>query len=87
MNVFLTGHIGFKNAWMLLYSNLLEYKSLSFSISPAKNSLFKLGSFKKLPDAHTSDAVHNKKLLTDCMVIVELAIVIHFTAQSQVLKS
>lgn len=87
MNVFLTGHIGFKNTWILLYSNLLEYKSLSFLISPAMNSLSKLGCFEKLPDAHTSVAVHNKKLLTDCMMIVELAIVIHFTAQSQVLKS
>lgn len=87
MNVFLTGHTGFKGAWMLLYLKTLGYKVHGFSLAPAKNSLFELGCFERLCDSHTLGDVRNKKLLTDCMMTVEPDIVIHFAAQSLVLES
>ena len=39
-NVFITGHTGFKGAWLSIFLNILGAKVYGYSLKPIKKSLF-----------------------------------------------
>jgi CDP-glucose 4,6-dehydratase len=45
--VFITGHTGFKGAWLCIFMNLLGAKVYGYSLSPKKKSLFNQANCKK----------------------------------------
>jgi CDP-glucose 4,6-dehydratase len=87
MNVFLTGHTGFKGAWMVLYLKSLGHKVHGYSNLVDPNSLFSLGNFEALCDSHNIGDVRNLRFLTATLAKARPDVVIHFAAQSLVLQS
>ena len=87
MNVFLTGHTGFKGAWMVLYLKSLGYKVHGYSNFVDPNSLFSLGNFETLCDSHNIGDVRDLSFLTTSIARARPDVVIHFAAQSLVLES
>ena len=45
--VFITGHTGFKGAWLCIFMNLLDAKIYGYSLPPEKKSLFNQANCKK----------------------------------------
>jgi CDP-glucose 4,6-dehydratase len=85
--VFLTGHTGFKGAWMLLLLNRLGAKVCGYSLlPPTEPSLFALAKLHELVDTQPSDVCDLPKL-TNALRRCNAEIVIHMAAQSLVRES
>ena len=46
--IFITGHTGFKGTWLSIILSCLDAKIYGYSLSPKKNSLFKITKVKLL---------------------------------------
>jgi CDP-glucose 4,6-dehydratase len=85
--VFLTGHTGFKGAWMLVLLNRLGARVCGYSLPPPTNpSLFALAKLDELVDTQPSD-LRDLPKLTDALRRCGTEIVIHMAAQSLVRES
>ncbi len=84
--VFVTGHTGFKGAWLCLWLELLGAKVFGYSLSvPTKPSLFELIKSDRL-DSGTDD-IRDLNKLTQAIREAQPEIVIHMAAQSLVRES
>jgi CDP-glucose 4,6-dehydratase len=82
--VFITGHTGFKGAWLLIFLNILGAKLYGYSLKTQKNSLFsKIASLIKLKKNINNDIL-NLKLLKKSLNEIKPDIVFHLAAQSLV---
>jgi CDP-glucose 4,6-dehydratase len=85
--VFLTGHTGFKGAWLLMFLDRLGAKVRGYSLPPPTDpSLFSLAKLNEIVDTQGSD-VRDLPKLTDALRRSEADIVIHMAAQSLVRES
>jgi CDP-glucose 4,6-dehydratase len=82
--VFVTGHTGFKGAWLCLWLDSMGAKVTGYALPPPTNpSLFELARVPELIDSHTGD-VTDKTKLESVMKAAAPEIVIHMAAQSLV---
>lgn len=86
--VFLTGHTGFKGAWLTEWLLMLGAEVHGFSL-PASGSLdafVALGLAERMTSHHEGD-IRNEEALRAVMTSVQPTIVLHFAAQSLVRQS
>lgn len=82
--VFLTGHTGFKGAWLSLWLQSLGAKVTGFALPPPTSpSLFALANVKK-GMKHIEGDIRDLEKLTAVMQVAQPEIVIHMAAQSLV---
>ncbi len=83
--ILITGHTGFKGAWMCIILRHLQAKIYGISLEVKKDSLFHKAKLKKNIYKHYIFDIKNKKKLNKIILRINPDIVIHFAAQSLVL--
>ncbi len=79
--VFLTGHTGFKGAWMLKILNLLGAEVKGYALAPnTNNDLFCLINGEKLCDSVIAD-IRDEKTLNKAVLDFQPDFVFHLAAQ------
>jgi len=82
--VFVTGHTGFKGAWLCLWLEHLGSKVTGYALDPPSDpSLFEMAGIAKTTDSHRGD-VTDRAHLEKVMTAAKPDIVIHMAAQSLV---
>ena len=85
--VLITGHTGFKGAWLSLWLNLLNAKITGYALSPPTvPSLFELTGVKDLINSREGD-VRNLDLLQEVVLSQRPEIIIHMAGQALVRRS
>ncbi|WP_370089227.1 CDP-glucose 4,6-dehydratase [Ekhidna sp.] len=85
-NVFLTGHTGFKGAWMIKLLQFLECKVTGFALKAEKESLFNLLDLDKDVTSHIQD-IRDRDALSKAISVSKPEVIFHFAAQPLVLPS
>ena len=86
--VFITGHTGFKGAWISLFLNELGAKVIGYALKPSKkNNLFLNANLEKNIERSYFGDILNKKKLNNALMKNKPDIIIHMAAQSLVGKS
>ena len=85
--VFITGHTGFKGAWLCIFMNLLGAKVYGYSLPPKKKSLFNQANCKKFLKKNIYANIQNYNFLKNQIVRIRPEIIFHLAAQSLVSKS
>ncbi len=86
--VFVTGHTGFKGAWMSLWLAYLGAEVSGYALTPpTKPSLFDEANVKSVLASHTISDVRNLESLTDAIRQAKPHIVFHMAAQPLVRRS
>ena len=86
-NVFITGHTGFKGAWLSLWLSALGAKVTGYALNPpTEPGLFEICNVSKLVNSNIAD-VRDSKQLIDVMCAERPEIVIHMAAQPLVRAS
>ena len=85
--VFITGHTGFKGAWISLTLKTFGSKIYGYSLPPLKNSLFFKSNLKKIFEKNYFKDICNKSDLDKSLKECAPDIIIHMAAQSLVLNS
>ncbi len=85
--VFITGHTGFKGAWMSIFLNLLGAKIYGYSLSPKKKSLFNQANCNNLFIKSFFSDINNARLLEKKINTVKPDILFHLAAQPLVANS
>ena len=85
--VFLTGHTGFKGAWMSIILNLLGAKIYGYSLPPKKKSLFNQANCKKFLKKNIYADIINYKYLYKQINSIKPEILFHLAAQPLVSRS
>mgnify|MGYP001116883611 FL=1 len=80
--VFITGHTGFKGAWLCIFLNLLGAKIYGFSLKEESNSLFHIVKKKLKLKNNIYGNIGDYKKLNNILKKVNPHIVFHFAAQS-----
>jgi CDP-glucose 4,6-dehydratase len=85
--VFLTGHTGFKGAWLSVWLHSLGAQVTGYALNPPTTpSLFELAKVDSLVDSIIGD-IRDSELLIDSMTNADPEIVIHMAAQPLVIES
>lgn len=85
--IFITGHTGFKGAWLTLILNRLGAKTLGYSLeAPTSPSLFALCNISKTTQSIIAD-IRDLNNLEQVMLSFEPEIVLHLAAQALVRRS
>ena len=85
--VFITGHTGFKGAWLCIFMNLLGSKVYGYSLSPKKKSLFNQANCKKFLKKNVYANIQNYNFLRNQIFKISPEIIFHLAAQPLVSKS
>ena len=86
--VFITGHTGFKGAWISLFLNELGAKVTGYALKPKKkNNLYIISNLKKYINKSYYGNILDKKKLTKIILKEKPDIIIHMAAQSLVGES
>lgn len=87
-NVFITGHTGFKGAWLSLLLTSLGANVTGYALAPdaGDDSLFKLANIDDKMDSHIAD-INDFSQLNDILHTCQPAIIFHLAAQSLVRES
>src|SRR5512143_3360832 len=79
--VFITGHTGFKGAWLCLWLHSLGAEVTGYALEPPTDpSLYKLCAIEKLVTSNIAD-VRDGSFLAETMAAARPDIVIHMAAQ------
>ncbi len=85
--VFLTGHTGFKGAWLSLWLSKLGAQVTGYSLDPPSTpSLYEVANIRDLLESDIRDDLVNAKRLLDAIEVADPDIVMHLAAQSVVSK-
>lgn len=84
-NVFITGHTGFKGAWLCLFLARLGARVTGYALAPATEpSLFQLAQVEETLVAHHIADVRDQATLTAAMQAARPELVLHLAAQALV---
>src|SRR4051812_30939796 len=85
--VFLTGHTGFKGAWLSLWLQQMGVQLTGYSVDvPTQPSLFEIAAVNRDMESITGD-VRDLSMLQAALTKSDPQVVIHFAAQSLVKAS
>jgi len=87
MHFLVTGHTGFKGAWLTVMLNRLGHQVSGISLDPEPGSLFGLGNLDNLIENDIRQDIRNSKEIHKAISRIRPDVVIHMAAQSQVLAS
>jgi CDP-glucose 4,6-dehydratase len=87
MHYLITGHTGFKGAWLTVLLNTLGHRVSGLSLDPEPNSLFNLGNLSNLLENDVRQDIRNFNEINKTISTIQPDVVIHMAAQSQVLRS
>ena len=85
--IFITGHTGFKGAWLSIILSYLNAKIYGYSLAPKKNSLFIKSGIKKKLISNSYADIRNIKDLKKKINLYKPEIVFHLAAQPLVIDS
>lgn len=85
--VFITGHTGFKGAWLVQILARMGAKIYGYSLESEQDDLFELVDGDFLCERSTLEDISDLEYLEECMVDCEPDFVFHLAAQSLVLES
>ncbi len=86
--VFLTGHTGFKGAWLSLWLSEMGAKVSGYSLAPSTEpNLFELGGVAATLAANTIGDIRDLEMLSGAMAAADPEVVIHMAAQPLVRES
>ena len=84
--VLITGHTGFKGAWLIILLEKLGIPTIGYSLEPEKGSLFERAEFMgRVPEVFAD--IRNRKALESFIKLHKPSCVIHMAAQPLVLAS
>ena len=83
-NVFITGHTGFKGAWLSIFLNILGAKVYGYSLKPHKNSLFNEAKVKKIINKNYFADIKNYKKLNSAIKDARPQLIFHLASQALV---
>jgi CDP-glucose 4,6-dehydratase len=85
--ILLTGHTGFKGAWLALWLELLGAKTVGLALAPDSDpNLFSLLQPFSMLDSRLGD-IRDPSIVTDVMAAADPTMIIHMAAQSLVRRS
>ena len=84
--ILITGHTGFKGAWLTLMLEVLGVDACGYSLAPQKDSLFNLMNHTKNFREKISD-IRDLRSVQEFIEEIQPSIVIHLAAQALVLES
>ena len=87
MHYLITGHTGFKGAWLTVMLNKLGHQVSGISLDPEPDSLFSLGNLSDLLENDIRLDIRNFNEIHETVSRIQPDVVIHMAAQSQVLAS
>jgi CDP-glucose 4,6-dehydratase len=87
MHFLVTGHTGFKGAWLTVMLNRLGHQVSGISLDPEPDSLFSLGNLDNLLENDIRKDMRNSNEIHKAISRIQPDVVIHMAAQSQVLAS
>ncbi|MFM1784822.1 MAG: CDP-glucose 4,6-dehydratase [Actinomycetota bacterium] len=87
MHFFVTGHTGFKGAWLTLLLRELGHSVSGYALTPAKGSLFELAELESELKEHTIADIRDQTALRDAIASAKPDVAIHLAAQPLVLRS
>ena len=87
MHYLITGHTGFKGAWLTLMLKNLGHTVSGVSLDPSPNSLYNLGNIKKELHFDLRQDIVDVQSLTAIFQQIDPDVVIHMAAQPLVLES
>ena len=85
--VFLTGHTGFKGAWLSLWLKYMGAEVTGYSLEPETQSLYNVAEVNKSVETSYANDIRDVSLLKDTMLRHEPDVVFHLAAQSLVRPS
>ncbi len=83
-NVFVTGHTGFKGAWLSIFLNILGAKVYGYSLKPLKKSLFNEAKVKKIIKKNYFADIKNYKKLKSAIKDARPQLIFHLASQALV---
>jgi CDP-glucose 4,6-dehydratase len=87
MHFLISGHTGFKGAWLVIMLKELGHKVSGVSLDPLPGSLFELGNVEKLLEHDVRVDIRNLKELEDAFALISPDVVMHLAAQPLVRES
>ena len=87
MHVLITGHTGFKGAWLAMLLKERKHNVSGISLDPIKNSLFESAEIQDIFEHDKRIDIRNSALLEDAFKAVSPDVVIHMAAQPLVRES
>ncbi len=84
--VLLTGHTGFKGAWLALWLSQLGARVYGFALEPEEPSLYRMARLDEVIESTIGD-VRDPERLNDVVAVVRPQIVLHLAAQAFVRES
>ena len=85
--VFITGHTGFKGAWLCIILRYLNSSIYGYALKPEKNSLFNRSKINKEMISNTYSNINNISKLRKKIQQSKPEIIFHLAAQPLVLES
>jgi CDP-glucose 4,6-dehydratase len=85
--VFLTGHTGFKGAWLTLWLEHLGARVIGYSLPPRPDSMFARLGLERLCDESRLADIRDRAALATALAAAEPDVVFHMAAQALVLES
>lgn len=83
-NVFVTGHTGFKGAWLSIFLNTLGAKVYGYSLKPLKKSLFNEAKVKNIIKKNYFADIKNYKKLKSAIKDARPQLIFHLASQALV---
>lgn len=84
MHFFITGHTGFKGAWLILLLRQKNHLVSGFSLDPEKNSLFEISELSKMCQRDFRGDIRDYSSIEEALNLTRPDVVIHLAAQSLV---
>jgi CDP-glucose 4,6-dehydratase len=81
MHILVTGHTGFKGAWLSIYLNSLGHKVSGLSLDPEPESLFALSEIEEFLERDIRQDIRDKSAINKAFIEINPDFVIHLAAQ------
>ena len=87
MKVFVTGHTGFKGAWLCLWLKQLGHEVCGYSLAATEESLFKIADIARKIDRNIEGDIRNANLVEESIENFQPDLIFHLAAQALVRES